>query len=37
MKTKKKSKDIGKKVLAWVMLIAMIGSIITMAIPVLFG
>lgn len=37
MKTKKKNKDIGKKVLAWVMLIAMIGSIITMAIPVLFG
>ena len=36
-KKKKKNSDTGEKILAWLMLIAMLGSILTMAIPILFG
>ena len=34
---KKKKSEIGKKIVAWIMLLAMLASILTMAITVLFS
>ena len=34
---KKKNKDIRKKILAWIMLLVMLGSALTLALSVLFG
>ncbi len=34
---KNKNKDIRKKILAWIMLLVMLGSALTLALSVLFG